>query len=396
MEQGTSEPLRCEVCGDPIRSTNKLGVCSTKVECRTARVRVKRGGQAKLEPKFCEICGDPIRSDNQYGICQGRGKPECARARDRKMGRRKTQSRARTQEQRQCEVCGKPIRRDNQTGICGNHDSPECMKARKQRLAEQGSVPARPPAVEAGDVFGKWTVLEICHSGEDFVSCRCECGTERPVRAKRLVFGETRDCGCVRESAPRKSRAEPYIPAGAVFARFTNLEDVWHWSDKARVCCECGTEKLVAAQALKNGHTLSCGCLKRERISTQKGFSRHPLYGTWNSMLDRCTNPKDPGYGNYGASGITVCDRWRDPWLFAEDIVREIGPRPPMMLASGRPLYTLDRINPELGYLPGNVRWATASEQNSNQRKVGPLMSERNALAAEVERLTRLLGDAGL
>jgi len=111
-------------------------------------------------------------------------------------------------------------------------------------------------------------------------------------------------------------------------------------------------------------------------------------------MIQRCTNPNHRSYHNYGGRGITVCDRWRDPWLFAEDIEREIGPKPEAVDKSGRALYELDRIDNDRGYEPGNVRWSTRSEQARNKRKISKmtpelaaLVAERDALAAEVQAL---------
>ena len=93
------------------------------------------------------------------------------------------------------------------------------------------------------------------------------------------------------------------------------------------------------AMRVKLGLAKSCGCLTRTH-----GFSKHPLYQLWASVIQRCTNPNHASYHRYGGRGITVCDRWRlDPWLFAEDIYREIGPRPEGRDETGRVLYELDR-----------------------------------------------------
>jgi hypothetical protein len=75
----------------------------------------------------------------------------------------------------------------------------------------------------------------------------------------------------------------------------------------------------------------------------------------WKSMVQRCTNPRNPSYPSYGARGITVCDRWRSYAQFAADM----GPRP-----EGA---SLDRIDGTKGYEPGNVRWATKKEQGLNR-----------------------------
>jgi|SRR5579859_252663 len=140
----------------------------------------------------------------------------------------------------------------------------------------------------------------------------------------------------------------------------------------ARLQCDCGTEyeamlhNLLKAQA----PTRSCGCWRREqaatgwasagtRATTIHGLTRHPLHMTWRKMLDRCENPQHLAYHRYGGRGIAVCERWHDVRLFIEDIGRLLGPRPDGM--------SLDRIDNDGDYEPGNVRWATAKEQAANR-----------------------------
>lgn len=85
--------------------------------------------------------------------------------------------------------------------------------------------------------------------------------------------------------------------------------------------------------------------------------SKHDLWNTWKGVLARCYYEKHPSYHNYGGRGITVCDAWRnDFWAF----VQEVGLR-------GAGL-TLDRIDSNGNYEPGNVRWTTWKVQNNNRR----------------------------
>lgn len=132
-----------------------------------------------------------------------------------------------------------------------------------------------------------------------------------------------------------------------------------HWLCR----CDCGVARTVRGKDL--GKQTSCGCQRREQARSLKlthGQRWTQLYTCWLNMSDRCNNPNNKRFKDYGGRGIKICDHWRSFANFLADILAAIGERPPGM--------TLDRIDNNGNYEPGNVRWATMKQQRANQRRM--------------------------
>lgn len=129
--------------------------------------------------------------------------------------------------------------------------------------------------------------------------------------------------------------------------------------------CDCGGANILATTTLNSGLVKSCGCIKREldleRTRTH-GMSKTLIYDVYNSMKARCYNTANAAYSYYGGSGVKVCDRWLEGnGVGFLNFVEDMGEKP-------SPTFSVDRIDPDGDYSPGNCRWASKHTQAVNQR----------------------------
>jgi hypothetical protein len=131
--------------------------------------------------------------------------------------------------------------------------------------------------------------------------------------------------------------------------------------------CSCGVEKPVLQQSLllalrsSHGGSRSCGCIARETAFVHghaQGGQPSPEYNCWLAAKKRCQNPTNASYPLYGGRGIRMCPRWSASFAA---FLGDVGPKP-------LPSWSLDRINPERGYEPGNCAWVPPIVQAQNKR----------------------------
>ncbi len=129
--------------------------------------------------------------------------------------------------------------------------------------------------------------------------------------------------------------------------------------------CDCGKEKVIQLPHLTSKHTISCGCYQKQKAKqslTKHGKYYTKLYSIWINIKDRCCNPKNKSYNNYGGRGINICSEWIDKekgfinfydWAMKNGYKKDL---------------TIDRIDVNGNYTPFNCKWSTKTEQQQNKR----------------------------
>ncbi len=259
-----------------------------------------------------------------------------------------------------------------------------------------------------GRTFGCLTVLRKSKKsplrGISKWECRCTCGNVKPaILYTSLVRGDTRSCGACNQipkgpslvitqipkgpspaasppptrirvrKAPRTAPVRPVRrfgdQTGKTFGRWTVLEKHPKGPQFYTARCSCGNTKVINVYAAIDGKTTSCGCYRVEHLTALnrkypasephlQHTQHNPLYAIWMSIKTRCFNSNHPSYQRYGARGITMDLNWKVSFL---QFARHVGPRP-------SPDHSIDRIDNNLSYIPGNLRWGTRTEQAENTR----------------------------
>lgn len=158
---------------------------------------------------------------------------------------------------------------------------------------------------------------------------------------------------------------------GKRFGRLTVIrQDGYHYYPNSKkktkwLCkCDCGNTISVIGSDLNNGHTQSCGCLRKEitgsKYRTHGDSGKSRLYRIWSAMKSRCNNASMAPYKYYGARGIKICDEWDKSYETFKEWALSHGYSDDL---------SIDRIDVDGNYTPENCRWATTKEQSVNTRK---------------------------
>jgi len=233
-----------------------------------------------------------------------------------------------------------------------------------------------PIKVEIGQKIRNWTVIEFDEKNINkmtYYICECKCGKRSSKAICDLIRvgpKQCKSCACKERNFGAFGRKNSPDMTGKKIGKWIVLEKdssgklPIHWKCQ----CECRTISIISGAELRKGRSKQCkNCMIKHGAC--KRNARMSEYNSWFNMRARCLNPKEIGYKHYGGRGIKVFPEWINSF---ERFFAYMGKKP-------TPIHSIDRIDVDGNYEPGNVRWASPKEQANNRRKV-PVIASYNGL----------------
>lgn len=238
-----------------------------------------------------------------------------------------------------------------------------------------------------GERYGALVALYDTHTKKDGSSAwmfQCDCGNKKILPLNSVRYGSIKSCGCyINKKVPEKRKQRVQI--GDVFGELTVIENLGQLKNDphfhSKVKCSCGNEFVTRDTFLICGKKTCCPQCSIEKKQTH-GLSDTPIFYVWQGIRDRCTNPKNKQYKNYGGRGISVCEEWMNSSdAFIEWAIQN-GYEEGLQLG---------RININGNYEPSNCKFVTQLENARNKRNIIHIHFEGKLLTiSEVAEITGL------
>lgn len=279
----------------------------------------------------------------------------------------------------ECQECGKIIYRTMISGRnkwseliksceCQKEKRKEAKKAESEKILKIKKAQMVEDACDMiGTDYGDYKIVSLGEdAGELVFTLKCKTCRELVTALYQSIKNNVkRYRKCTKHYNPIKFD-ESYIGQKKNFLKVIGITRL-HNKHRAFLCeCDCGNITTIEPAFWEQEIVKSCGCMHDILLSEKMlkhGYSKMRIYSVWSNMIDRCKNPKNKNYSNYGKRGMCVCPEWEDAecfikWAYSTGYNEN----------AARGQCTLDRIDVNGNYEPSNCRWITIQEQNKNKR----------------------------